>query len=428
LLTTAFSTQVAAQASLQVPLQFDFLNPGARSLALGSAFAALADDATSAFTNPAGLTILRFPEVSFEGRGRRLESPFLQSGRLSGTVTGQGVDTIANAVYGDSVSSDIGPSYFSFVYPHRNFAVAAYRHELVRLDQTFEAQGVFQGTGLRELALQGSRNVSITTYGGSAAYLVHPRVSLGGGITISTFDLESSFDRFFTPGFFGAPTFDPATKVATATQEGKDTAVGFAVGGLFKVRDKPASSGASLVQLGIVYRKAPDFAFSTTESSTTAPAAQTGTFQAPDIVGVGGVIRFAQSATITAEVTHLRYASLKDDFIDLQAAASGRAGNFTIDNGTELHAGFEYVFSARGAPSVRVGTWYDPDHSVRYESSTSDLTDERFKAYLPGGEDQTHFTFGAGVAPSNRFEINFGGDLASNTRIFSVSIVARFGQ
>jgi len=39
----------------QIPLQFDFLNPGARSLGLGSAFTAVADDATAAFTNPAGL-------------------------------------------------------------------------------------------------------------------------------------------------------------------------------------------------------------------------------------------------------------------------------------------------------------------------------------------------------------------------------------
>jgi hypothetical protein len=41
----------------QIPLQFDFLNPGARSLGLGSTFVAIADDATAAFTNPAGLTL-----------------------------------------------------------------------------------------------------------------------------------------------------------------------------------------------------------------------------------------------------------------------------------------------------------------------------------------------------------------------------------
>ena len=70
----------------------------------------------------------------------------------------------------------------------------------------------------------------------------------------------------------------------------------------------------------------------------------------------------------------------------------------------------------------------NPDHAVQYESTTADLTDERFTVYLPGGDDLTHFTFGAGVAPSNRFEVNFAGDVSSRTRIFSALIVVRFGQ
>ena len=38
-----------------VPLQLSFSDPGARSAGLGGAFVALADDATAAFANPAGL-------------------------------------------------------------------------------------------------------------------------------------------------------------------------------------------------------------------------------------------------------------------------------------------------------------------------------------------------------------------------------------
>jgi long-chain fatty acid transport protein len=44
--------------------EFSFSNPGARSLGLGGAFAALADDATAAFANPAGLVQLVSLEVS----------------------------------------------------------------------------------------------------------------------------------------------------------------------------------------------------------------------------------------------------------------------------------------------------------------------------------------------------------------------------
>ena len=59
----SFAEPAAAQSSLQVPIQFDFLNPGARSLALGSAFVGLADDATAAWVNPAGLMELTRREI-----------------------------------------------------------------------------------------------------------------------------------------------------------------------------------------------------------------------------------------------------------------------------------------------------------------------------------------------------------------------------
>ena len=49
-------------------IQFDFSNPGARSRAMGGAFLGLADDATAALANPAGLTQLAASEISVEGR------------------------------------------------------------------------------------------------------------------------------------------------------------------------------------------------------------------------------------------------------------------------------------------------------------------------------------------------------------------------
>ena len=65
------AADASAQSSLQVPIQFDFLNPSARSLALGGAFVGLADDATAALVNPAGLIGLTRKEISIEGRFRR---------------------------------------------------------------------------------------------------------------------------------------------------------------------------------------------------------------------------------------------------------------------------------------------------------------------------------------------------------------------
>ncbi len=64
----------AAQAQSIVNIS----NPGARAAAMGGAFIGVADDATTAVTNPAGLSNLSLPEVYGEVKGSRaLSSPFL---------------------------------------------------------------------------------------------------------------------------------------------------------------------------------------------------------------------------------------------------------------------------------------------------------------------------------------------------------------
>lgn len=52
----------------KIPIQFSLAPPGARSLGMGGAFIAIADDATASEANPAGLTILNKPEFSFHLR------------------------------------------------------------------------------------------------------------------------------------------------------------------------------------------------------------------------------------------------------------------------------------------------------------------------------------------------------------------------
>ena len=59
----------AAQSTAQFPVQFNFLTPGARSMAMGGAFIGAADDATAAFSNPAGLAFFGTVQLTFEGRG-----------------------------------------------------------------------------------------------------------------------------------------------------------------------------------------------------------------------------------------------------------------------------------------------------------------------------------------------------------------------
>src|SRR5438034_9398693 len=67
-------------------LQFNFGNPGARSLGMGGAFLGRADDASAAEANPAGLTILRKPEISVEARNYVEQQLFTTTGTYPNVV------------------------------------------------------------------------------------------------------------------------------------------------------------------------------------------------------------------------------------------------------------------------------------------------------------------------------------------------------
>src|SRR5947207_7831287 len=107
-------------------LQFNFGNPGARSLGMGGAFLGLADDASAAEANPAGLTILRKPEITVEGRNYQEQQVFTTSGTFP---------DLQRTAFGH-YSQRIDPTFASIVYPTKSFTFGAYYHEPLRNEGT----------------------------------------------------------------------------------------------------------------------------------------------------------------------------------------------------------------------------------------------------------------------------------------------------
>src|SRR5258707_124108 len=101
--------------------------------------------------------------------------------------------------------------------------------------------------------------------------------------------------------------------------------------------------------------------------------------------------RTSGGVLIAAEVTRITYSRLKDDFVESQA--QGEGASFHVDDGTELHASVQYPWRRqRGVPiRLRVGTWYDPDHSVKFDPAEAPQTvsdrlfDERLRIALSKG-------------------------------------------
>ena len=424
----------AAQTSVQIPLQFDLLNPGAKSLALGGAFVAMADDATAGFANPAGLIDLGRMQLSVELRGRRISSLFLERGRLSGDISNQLTDTIVGPVFGESPDNSVGLGYASIVLPSRSrrWTLAAFRHELVRVDQSFFSHGVFQKdptelTSRRDNPQEGVRRIALTNYGLAGAWSLNPHTSIGAALSVYHFDLDATFRRFDYDGFLGPPIL--STEIGRSTQQGS----GFSVAPSFGVQyclqacDQRSTRSA---RLGAAYRMGPSFDYDTQDGTD---PLRTQTFRSPSALAVGGAVEMPSEGrrlVLSGEVTWVSYSRLERDYVVDQARGSGLQDQFFVDDGVEVHVGAQYTLeTVRWVPKLRAGLWSDPNHSVRFRSDpalqfpTDRVKDELMRVALSRGERATHVTAGVGLTLNERFAWNAGADFAVRSTVISTSII-----
>ena len=122
---------------------FNFSLPGARSRGMGGAFVAVADDATSVYSNPAGLTQLFLAEFSAEGRVWQHRSRLADRGHAFGPARGIGVDTIDGLQYRTWEETSAGLSFLSYVYPGSRWALGGFRHQLAKYRMQRQTQGPF---------------------------------------------------------------------------------------------------------------------------------------------------------------------------------------------------------------------------------------------------------------------------------------------
>ena len=135
--SSAWGAFVASSPSIY-GFDFRFNTPGARANAMGAAFIGLADDATAAYSNPAGLTILTKPEISIEYKWGEYTT-------VINDVVDSGPPIMQAVEYDDTVQ---GPSFISYVIPKSNSTIAIYRHQLVNLKNSIK-YGTFGTSGDR---------------------------------------------------------------------------------------------------------------------------------------------------------------------------------------------------------------------------------------------------------------------------------------
>ncbi|MGB3561977.1 MAG: outer membrane protein transport protein [Thermoanaerobaculia bacterium] len=427
-----------ATGQIQFSFEFSFSNPGARSLGFGGAFVGLADDATAAFANPAGLVQLARPEVSIEGRSWSYSTPYTSTGRVFGEPTGIGIDTHTGIQLGRSEADLSGLSFLSFVYPKEKWSLAFYRHQLAKFESASETQGLFLddpgGTGnvsfedtLRIPDQQGTVNLNIVTYSVAGAYRIHERLSLGIGL--SYFDGSQQvrseaylWDEDTVEGFFGENHFLPDRHWFDVAMDTDGTDWGLTAGLLWHFAER--------WHLGAFFRQGPEIDGQLTLlPGPTLTEIPPGTLievdtpiQYPNVYGLGVGFRSADGRwTGSFEWDYIEYSVILESVREVEDRDPRFHFPETMDDGNELHLGGEYAFlQTTPVVAVRLGAWLDPDHRV-----SSDTSDETSTALFQAGDDEIHFAMGVGVAFKS-FQIDLAADFSDLVDTVALSAIYSF--
>lgn len=467
LMAAACSAQAITNDENNSSIPFSFSNPGARSLAMGGAFVGAADDATAAYTNPAGLTGLGLEQqIGMEFRRTGFDAPYASGGTVD-------VDPFdPDGIRYDNASSNTNSlSFLSWVLPREGWALALYRHETL----DFEADATSEPTAFGEFVTNpylAHTDLEMTTWGASFAYDFNEHLALGVGLSYYEFEIDTSTTRI--------DAFSLDRVVSRQMQSGDDHDLGYNVGLLFR--------GSDNFNIGLAYRSAPDFDYRATNvagegflADLFAPGVFTGelladkpvAFNAPDTLSLGFSWRPRENLTINLDINHIGYSNLgqnnvtpffnePDNPLSIVTQRPFTLGGVLVPAGTRLDGifqgpdgiaspgeivaaqrigiediieprlGLEYIFAeARYPVALRAGAWYEENHTLRYQGDVSGTTlDELLNAQLNAivfstGDDQMHWSAGIGVVFSN-FQVDAAVDVSDRQDVLSVSGVWRF--
>jgi long-subunit fatty acid transport protein len=420
--------------------EFSFSNPGARSLGLGGAFAGLADDATAAFANPAGLVQLVRPEISVEVRHWSYSTPYVAGGRYEGLPTGIGLDTVAGMRTEHSLEDVNGLSYASFVYPAGNWSLALYTHQLAKFRSSTETQGIFHlsdaGIDMRTFDRRWSTDLDLVSYGASAGYRISERLSAGLGVVYFEGSLAAPFDWYLPDddsieGLFGPNSYLPERQFVEGDFTLDDSDWGLTAGVLWSVSGQ--------LSLGAFYRQGPEV--TSIYDVRTGPAVGlvdptvmpgetilivATRMKFPDVYGVGFAYRSDDGRlAVGFEWDHVEYSTIFGSSQPTLIGGSDVEADLSVqlaaDDGDELRFGAEYAFlDVRPVVAIRVGTWLDPDH--RFHSIA---TDPEHRALFPRGTDEIHVSLGVGLAFQD-FQVDLGADFSDLVDTASLSVIYSF--
>lgn len=304
----------------------------ARAAGLAGAFVGVANDASAAALNPAGL-------LSVPRRGREISASAFRRG--SGTAgPGDSLLSRTDLGFGGAVVP-LGPSW----------AVGAHYEEprAFRLELApFVLPSGFRDHGFVEAELH--------NFGVSAAYLVFPRLRVGAGLTASRLVLESNSGRSVNRVFR-----------EIVNQGSEDTRLRPSVGLTY--------DAGSSVRLGLTARPGAswevDRASFDPETSIVLDAGSTHRVRAPDVYSGGAAVRVLPRLLLTGQLDFVRYSQIRDTLEILRGGVLGE--DYVLDDALEVRGGAEWTIPLDSLDvALRGGLYSQAPGSLAYVGPNPD--------------------------------------------------------
>ena len=428
-------------------IPFSFGPPGARSLGMGGTFIAIADDATAAEANPAGLTELTRPEISIHARSSTLETEVLDLNAVVNLDTLNRFRTTSpkvapNTQVGNSFANDNKArfehsvdevSFASYVKPFEESTWSIY----VQRSADFAGANTFLAYDDSLLDLYQTRqglDLSLENLGVSAAFKAGDNLSVGFSIRYSLLQLEafqetrldylsdleleflSSGDSLQAVQALGIID----QRVTTEVFDSQAHDVTFNAGLLFNADGKWS--------FGMVYKDGGEFIIKgrseeidclsavgdTTNCQPRNQDVANTRIKVPDFLGLGLTWRPTDRFKAALDVNGITYSDLTLDPATNPNVTQALRDQFEdVEDMVEVHFGLEYIFllgSRRLPLTVRAGAFTDPDHDGFRE--------------IDSGETVT--TAGFGLVLMESFQVDVAGQFGGTVDAGILSMVYRF--
>jgi len=415
-LTAGMAFSAAAQTNDEATpfpsLQWNFSTPGARANAMGRSFIGVADDASAAVTNPAGLTSLTRPQVYAEYKNTQLKIDRLATVDSLRTLQPTTNTATVNSLSFLSVSAPIGDkiavagSIYRFLDYHESF--------------NFDPRPIPNSPGGFVLfPITGNADFTATAYGGSVAYNVTNELHVGGTIAANQLKATSVGTRNAIATFGSNPTTSPIVVNQTSI-DASEMAVSGSLGALYKVND--------MVNVGFDFTKGPKFNSSENllanpgynpnipSRGTNQPLTQATGFpkafslNVPDHYGIGVAVRPTPKLLIAGDAVRINYSSLSKNTTVVFQTTTLTGNEYATPDVWETHVGAEYnVYSMTGnAIFVRGGFFSNPAHLVTFTGTSDPEVNaaETAKFNLLPRSNETRGTAGVGIAIGPRAQID----------------------